>query len=190
MADRQDYASDLQIPGARITKDDARLGYRIYQLQPAMQPGETRVIQFTVATRRAGFQNSITNARVVSNGTFFDSTIAPQIGYQPSNELLDRNKRKKYGLKEKAELPALERNCTADCRNSYISNNSDWVNVDTVISATRSDCDRSGGAADSGNWTENGRRYSEYKLDHVGFQLFTRRFFPRAIRWRATGCVV
>ena len=28
-------------------------------------------------------------------------------------------------------MPALEANCTADCMDSYISNNSDWVDVDT-----------------------------------------------------------
>ena len=33
-------------------------------------------------------------------------------------------------------MPALERNCTADCRDSYISNNSDWVKVETMISTS------------------------------------------------------
>ena len=33
-------------------------------------------------------------------------------------------------------MPALEQNCDADCRDSYISNNSDWVNVETVISTS------------------------------------------------------
>jgi ABC-2 type transport system permease protein len=172
LADRQDYTSDLQIPGGQVAKDDTRLGYLIYQLQPPMQPGETRAIEFTVSTRRAGFQNAITNARVVSNGTFFDSAVAPQIGYQPNNELLDRNKRKKYGLKEKAELPPLERNCTQDCMNAYISNNSDWVNVDTVISTAPDQIAIAPGSLIR-QWTANGRRYSEYKLDHVGFNYYS-----------------
>jgi len=33
-------------------------------------------------------------------------------------------------------MPTLERNCTVHCANTYISNNSDWVNVDTVISTS------------------------------------------------------
>ncbi len=109
---------------------------------------------------------------MVSNGTFFDSTVAPQIGYQSGNELLDRNKRKKYGLKEKAELPALERNCTEDCMNAYISNNSDWVNVDTMISTSPDQIAIAPGSLIR-EWMESGRRYFEYKLDHVGFNYYS-----------------
>ena len=31
-------------------------------------------------------------------------------------------------------MPKLERNCAIDCANTYISNSSDWTDVETVIS--------------------------------------------------------
>jgi hypothetical protein len=80
-----------------------------------MQPGESRTMRFTVKTHTRGFENSVTNRQIMQEGTFFNSGVVPQIGYQPTNELDDRNKRKRLGLKEKDLMPPLERNCTADC---------------------------------------------------------------------------
>ncbi|MBV8708699.1 MAG: hypothetical protein JO028_16020, partial [Acidobacteriaceae bacterium] len=172
VADPQDYTSDVQMAGARLVKDDERLQYRIYELATPMQPGETRIVQFTVATRRKGFRNSLGGQRVVSNGTFFDSSIVPQIGYQPGQELLDRNKRKKHGLKEKTLLPPLEHSCMADCLNNYLLNNSDWVNVETVISTAPDQIAIAPGSLVR-EWTENGRRFFRYKLDHFGLNFYS-----------------
>jgi len=101
-----------------------------------MAPGESRFMKFTVRSHVHGIENEVSHLDLVQNGTFFNNFIAPQIGYQPAGELSDKNDRKKYGLKEKDLMPALERNCDEHCRNTYLSNNSDWVNVDTVISTT------------------------------------------------------
>ena len=129
----KDYQTTIEIPSAKLSQDDQRLGYQVYALTPPMQPGESRVMQFTMKTVVRGFENSLTNRAVLPNGTFIHSRIVPQIGYQTGNELDDKNKRKRFGLKEKDLMPALEQNCEADCRDSYISNNSDWVSVETVI---------------------------------------------------------
>ena len=137
-----------------------------------MQPGESRVMQFTMQTRVRGFENTLTNRAVLPNGTFIHSQIVPQIGYQPGNELDDKNKRKRFGLKEKDLMPALEQNCTADCRDSYISNNSDWVNVETVISTSPDQIAIAPGSLQR-EWNENGRRYFQYKLDHVGLNYYS-----------------
>ena len=64
--------------------------YQIYELTTPMQPGESRVMQFTMKTRVRGFENSLTNRAVLPNGTFIHSQIVPQIGYQAGNELTTR----------------------------------------------------------------------------------------------------
>ncbi len=130
------YDTRIDLPGGKLAQGDTRLLFQTYSLEPPMQPGESRVMHFTVKARNRGFENSVTNREIVQNGTFFNSTVAPMIGYQPTNEMTDRNKRKKFGLKEKDLMPALEQNCTADCMDTYLSNNSDWVNVETVISTS------------------------------------------------------
>ena len=121
-------------------------------------------------TRVRGFENTLTNRAVLPNGTFIHSH--PCGGGGEGNELDDKNKRKRFGLKEKDLMPALERNCVADCRDSYISNNSDWVNVETVISTspTRSRLRR---ARCNGSGAKTGRRYFQYKLDHMGLNYYS-----------------
>jgi aminopeptidase N len=102
----------------------------------------------------------------------FNNTIAPQIGYQEQGELNDKNDRKKYELPEKDLMPALERNCDAHCRNTYLSNNSDWVDVDTVISTSPDQMAVAPGSL-LGEWTENRRRYFHYKLDHFSLNFYS-----------------
>ena len=167
-----DYETTIDIPGAKLSQDDQRLRYQIYALTTPMQPGESRVMQFTMQTRVRGFENSLTNRAVLPNGTFIHSQIVPQIGYQTGNELTDKNKRKRFGLKEKDLMPALEQNCTADCHDSYISNNSDWVNVETVISTSPDQIAIAPGSLQR-EWTENGRRYFQYKLDHSALNYYS-----------------
>ncbi len=168
----KDYETTIEIPGAKLSQDDQRLHYQIYALTTPMQPGESRLLQFTMQTRVRGFENTLTNRAVLPNGTFIHSQIVPQIGYQPGNELDDKNKRKRFGLKEKDLMPALEQNCTADCRDSYISNNSDWVNVETVISTSPDQIAIAPGSLQR-EWNENGRRYFQYKLDHAGLNYYS-----------------
>jgi len=166
------YNTTIELEGAKLATDDKRLSYQIYELATPMQPGESRTMNFTVATNTHGFENSVTNTTIVQNGTFFNNTIAPQIGYQPGAELTDRNKRKKHGLKEKDLMPVLERNCTADCMNTYLSNNSDWVNVETTISTSPDQIAIAPGSLER-EWTENGRRHFQYTLDHFSLNFYS-----------------
>ncbi|MGH9539576.1 MAG: M1 family aminopeptidase [Terriglobales bacterium] len=166
------YDTSIDIPGGKLAKNDTRLLFQTYSLDPPMQPGESRVMRFTVKARNRGFENSVTNREIVQNGTFFNSTVAPMIGYQPTNEMTDRNKRKKFGLKEKDLMPALEQNCTVDCMDSYLSNNSDWVNVETVISTSADQIAVAPGSLQR-EWSENGRHYYQYKLDHYSLNFYS-----------------
>ena len=162
----------VDIDGAKLAQDNPRLHYQIYQLSPPMQAGESRHMRFTVEKKTRGFENSLTMREIMPNGTFFNDAIAPQIGYQPSSELENKNKRKKYGLPEKDLMPALERNCTADCMNTYISNNSDWVDVETIISAPPGQTAIAPGSL-LRQWDENGRCYSQYHLDHASLNFYS-----------------
>ncbi len=165
-------ATTVSIDGAKLIRDDARLHYRIYRFDPPMQPGERRHMRFTVEKRTRGFENNVTTMQIVQNGTFFNNTIAPQIGYQSGVEVTDRNTRKRHGLKEKELMPALERDCTAHCMDNYISNNSDWVDVETVISTAPDQIAIAPGSLVRA-WNANGRRYFEYRLDHKALNFYS-----------------
>jgi len=55
---------------------------------------------------------------------------------------------------------------------TYLSNNSDWVNVETVISTSPSQIAIAPGSLER-EWTENGRRFFQYKLDHFSLNFYS-----------------
>ena len=163
---------EIKLAGASVKTDDRRLGYRIYTLDPPLAPGESRELEILLKWEEKGFANSVEFIQINQNGTFFNNTILPQIGYQPQRELNDRNQRRKQGLEERPSMPALERDCTANCLNTYISNNSDWVSVETVI---RTAADQIAIAPGSlvREWAEDGRRAFHYKLDKDSLNFYS-----------------
>ena len=166
------YDTGIQIPGATLAKDDTRLFYRIYRFTPALQPGESRTAVFTVKSKNRGFENSVSNVAIAQNGTFFNNTAAPMIGYDTSRELTDPNDRRKYGLGEQQLMRPLERNCTDDCRDSYIRDHSDWADLETVIGTSPDQIAIAPGSLVR-EWQENGRRYFDYKLDHPSLRFYS-----------------
>ncbi len=168
----RNFTSHIALPGAQLSTDDTETGFRIYNLTTPMQPGEQRTLQLDVESHPRGFENQTTMTGVAQNGSFFNNSILPQIGYQTDNELTDPNVRHRFGLREKDLMPTLEANCTADCRNTYISNNSDWVNVDTVISTSRTQTAIAPGSLIRA-WVQDNRNYYEYKLDHFALNFYS-----------------
>ncbi|MVM32006.1 hypothetical protein GO755_18295 [Spirosoma sp. HMF4905] len=177
LPNRLDYHINLE--RAKLAMDDSLLSYRIYTLSPALAPGDSLHLRFTTRRQTIGFENEVQYTKQINqNGSFFDNfDIAPQIGYQEQGELGDKNDRKKYGLPEKARMPKLERNCTDDCMNTYLSNNSDWVMVETTISTSPNQIAVAPGSLLK-EWRQTGtdgqsRRYFHYKLDHPSLNFYS-----------------
>jgi ABC-2 type transport system permease protein len=164
------YDTFIEIPGAALTKDDSRLSYRIYRFIRPLQPGEERTLRFTVKSKNRGFENNVSNTDIVQNGTFFNSS--PIIGYDYFRQLSDAVERKKFGLPEFDLMPALERNCTADCSDTYIPGHSDWVDISAIISTTPDQIAIAPGSLVR-EWQQDGRRYFEYKLDHPSLNFYS-----------------
>jgi ABC-type transport system involved in multi-copper enzyme maturation permease subunit len=163
------YDTSIDIPGAALVKDDTRLSYRIFRFTSPLQPGEERTLRFTAKSKNRGFENNVSNTDIVQNGTFFNSS--PIIGYDYLRELDDAVARKKYGLPEFDLMPVLERNCTADCSNTYIPGHSDWVDISAIISTTPDQIAIAPGSLVR-EWQQDGRRYFEYKLDHPSLNMY------------------
>ena len=88
---------------------------RIYKFDPPLQPGESRTMQFTVKSKNRGFENDVSTVELVQNGTFFNNTIGPVIGYQSARQLTDPNDRKKIWPQRNRSHAAAGANCTDDC---------------------------------------------------------------------------
>jgi ABC-2 type transport system permease protein len=85
----------LELTGATLEHDWPDLHYRIYRLDPAMQPGETRELRFATTLEERGFPNSAPLTRIVANGSFLENReITPSFGVERSALLKDRAKRR------------------------------------------------------------------------------------------------
>jgi ABC-2 type transport system permease protein len=164
------YDTDIDVPGATLVKNDTRLQYRIYNFKPPLQPGESRTVVFNVKSKNRGFENNVSNGEIVQNGTFFNNTVAPVVGYENDRELTDPNDRKKYGLGEQTLMRTLEQNCVADCQENYLRSHADWIDTETVISTNPDQTAIAPGSL-LRQWESNGRRYFDYKLDHVALRF-------------------
>ncbi len=156
-----------------LLHEDKEVLLHFYEMNPPLQPGDSIEIAFETNYDAGGFENELTVQQIVQNGSFFNNTdIAPQFGYQPTGELSDRNDRKKYGLPEKSRAPALNPQDTFLRRNTYISNDADWVDVETIISTSANQIAIAPGSLRK-EWQENGRNYFQYRLDHPSLNFYS-----------------
>jgi aminopeptidase N len=111
---------------------------------------------------------------VLKNGTFFNnSDILPSLGYAEGYELGDKNKRRKYELPERKQMPDLQRDCSEACMSNYLSNGtSDWVMVETYISTSADQIAIAPGSVVSKE-VRDGRVYYHYKVDHPSQHFFS-----------------
>ncbi|WP_194774660.1 ABC transporter permease/M1 family aminopeptidase [Pararhodonellum marinum] len=164
---------EIKIPGANLTLDDEKLNYRIYTLDKPMQAGDTMAIEVTFSKITKGFENSVSFTSLTQNGTFFNnSNILPSFGYNRNYEISDKNKRAKMDLPRRERLPRLDENNHKARSNTYISNDADWVDVNTVIS-TASDQIAVAPGSLIREWEEDGRRYFEYQLDKSSLNFYS-----------------
>lgn len=166
------YQTQIQVERASLKEEFEKMNYHIYQFEPPLQPGESVQMSYTVRYEAKGFENNLTRSEIVQNGTFFNNMICPQIGYQSQSELRDRNDRRKHGLEEvPGAIPLDPANLKA--RGShYVSNSSDWVEVETIISTAPNQTAVAPGSLIR-SWEEGGRRHFHYKVDHPSLNFYS-----------------
>ena len=153
----------VDLPRSTLLMADDRLGYRIYRLSSALQPGDSLVMTTHSAYKARGFENEVSVPELSHNGTFFNtSSFVPVIGYSGNNELLDQDDREEYDLPERDRMPSI--NDSSAYRNSYVASDADWIRMKTTIS-TASDQVAIAPGSLTHEWKENGRRYFQYTLD-------------------------
>lgn len=166
-----DYETEVNIEGAKVDQAVTEKLLRLYRFEPALEPGESRSMDFTVTSLTGGIENSVTNAEVNQNGSFINSRIAPQLGYQDEAEISDPEKRKNWGLPPKASFPPLAASPSPTCMHHYLGT-SGWVEVDTTISTSSDQIAVAPGALLK-RWEENGRNYFQYRLDHRALNFYS-----------------
>lgn len=166
------YETEITIPGSVVSEDNERLSMRVFQLEPPMEPNETREMTFEVRSKNRGIENQVSDTSLVQNGSFFNSEIAPHFGYDPNRRIMDPNRRKKLGLGVAQVVPDLTRECGVLCNTHYIGSDADYVDVETIISTSSDQIAVAPGSLVKA-WSENNRNYYHYKLDHPSLNFYS-----------------
>lgn len=126
---------ELNISAAKLTLNDEELGYRIYQLDQPMQPGETRSISFKTARVQRGFRASGNDVRLVKNGTFLNNLeFMPTLGMTRAGLLADRQTRRDHDLPAELRTAKLE---DESARERNYGGNVDWATTDITVSTVK-----------------------------------------------------
>ncbi|WP_428740347.1 M1 family aminopeptidase [Tenacibaculum sp.] len=161
------WIKSIKVPNAKLVLDDKELGYQIFKLDTPLKPNETMKLIVDTNYQSQGFENEVSNIRVVKNGTFFDSSaILPTFGYELYNELTDKKDRKKYGLPLRKNLPDLNDKDKSYLTRNYITGaTSPWVDITTQITTSQDQIAVAPGSLQK-KWTVGNRTSYQYKNDH------------------------
>ncbi|CAN5439973.1 M1 family metallopeptidase [soil metagenome] len=124
----------IDVPGAKLSMDDAVLKYRIYTFATPLAPGATGTLSFRTERVQHGLRANGDDTSLIGNGTFLNNAqFAPQLGMSRDGLLDDRVKRRKYGLEPELRMAKLED--VAAQRRNYVGD-ADWVHADITLSTS------------------------------------------------------
>lgn len=83
---------------------DEDLDFRMYVLQNTLLPGDSLQLKFHVRYDPQGFPYNGSKTSVVENGTYFEDSWLPVIGYQIGRQIFNANDRQEQGLEPKSFL--------------------------------------------------------------------------------------
>jgi hypothetical protein len=161
---------NIMIPDAELVFEDPNMGYWIILIQDALQSGDSTHLSFKISTASQGFENRISQKRILQNGTFLEYDILPHIGYTNHREVESKEERLKNGLSPYVDLPKVD-DPKARMRN-YIGFDSDWVMLQTTISTSSDQIAIAPGSLQK-EWQEGERHYFQYQLDSPSLKFFT-----------------
>jgi ABC-2 type transport system permease protein len=148
-------------PATAVLADTA-IGYRIYALASALQPGDSLQLTFDVGFRQRGFENGPLQTDVVRNGAYFGRRWLPFIGYQAALELTGDAARKRFGLAPQPPMPGP--NDVEARQYSSQAHDARRVHIETIIGTAADQTAITSGMLRR-SWTDKGRRYFEYESE-------------------------
>ena len=148
--------------GFTIDNQYEKFDYSIYNLNTSLKPGDSVKMYFKQRFTTNGFEAGNSNVNINNNGTFFNNTDLPTIGYNSKYELNDLNEREDHGLPKR--LNKAEQDNIKELTNARSGSDSDGINFEMTIGTSEDQT-----ALVPGNlvrqWTENNRNYFHYKME-------------------------
>lgn len=167
----KDYS--VKIDGAQLKLNDKDLNYQIYEFKQPLQPNDSVKMVIAFKKESPGFENEVSFTKLTQNGTFFNNAdFMPSIGYNRNMEISNKNKRAKLKLPVRARMAKLDENNLKARGNTYISSDSDWVDVRTTISTSADQIAVAPGSLIK-SWSQSNRKYFTYQLDHQSLNFYS-----------------
>jgi hypothetical protein len=149
---------DLSSP-AKLVFEDKPKGIRAYRLQKPLAPGDSFHLNFEMKMAYTGLNNE---SPVIGNGTFFNNSLWPSVGFNDAYEISDEDKRKENGLKEIPPMP--RQNDSAAIAHSLFDYHNHSIRFEAILSTSPDQMAIAPGYLQK-EWTDKGRRYFHYKMD-------------------------
>ncbi|HEX2121409.1 MAG TPA: ABC transporter permease [Thermoanaerobaculia bacterium] len=149
---------------SRLTLTDDDLGYRIYTLDRALEPGESLRMHFGIAIETHVFATYGTppvsrNGSLIMHRPKLGDHWLPLVGYQAARELDSAAVRRKYGLRDRSPYPRLGDVPVGNEQRGY-----ERIELETIVGTDAGQLGVAPGQMRR-TWTENGRRYVHYLTD-------------------------
>jgi ABC-2 type transport system permease protein len=145
----------------RLVSTAPRDIYSIYELEQPLAPGEILQMTFNVGAKSPGFRDGNERPELAYNGTFFDSSYFPTIGYDQNMEIADPRRRREEHLPQLEEMA--HRGDPVQSLNTIFFKQSDWTTFHCVVSTTSNQMAIAPGYLKR-QWEEGGRNYYEYDM--------------------------
>ena len=139
----------------------ARDLYSIYAFEQPLEPGDATTMSFTVDHATKGFRDGNEPAEFAYNGTFFDASYFPVIGYDDGVEIDDPRRRREQHLPLLTEMS--KRGDPIHSRMNLFVPSSDWITYHAVVSTSSDQIAISPGYLQR-SWDANGRHFYEYSM--------------------------
>ncbi|MDO6596606.1 M1 family aminopeptidase [Oceanihabitans sp. 2_MG-2023] len=138
-----------------------KFDYSVFNLNKALKTGDSVKMYFKQSFTTKGFESGTGNVNINKNGTFFNNTDLPTIGYNKKYELNDAVEREDYNLPIRANR--VDITDLNELKNARSGSDSDGVYFEMIIGTSNNQT-----ALVPGNlvkhWSENNRNYFHYKM--------------------------
>jgi hypothetical protein len=177
------HALAFSAPATLVT-DDMEIGVRSYRLASPLAAGAAVDLDFDLEVPTVGFTNSGSTTDVVYNGSFVNGQmVLPMIGYQERAELVTDRDRKKFGLAPKERMRA--RDDPVGLAQNGLAYDADYIDFEATVGTEPDQVAIAPGYLQR-EWTRDGRRYFDYRMDSpiLNFYAFqSARYAVKKDRW-------
>ncbi|MGY3794652.1 M1 family aminopeptidase [Aquimarina sp. 433] len=146
--------------------------YTIYTLSKPLAPSDSIEMKFTQSFAPKGFEEDHSDTQIVHNGTFFNNSILPTLGYHKKYELRDHDVREEFGLATKTSKAEISD--TKELVNARSGSDSDGILLQVRMGTSKDQT-----AIAPGNlikqWKEDERNYFIYQTEQpiINFYAIT-----------------